>query len=186
MRASPEDRRFCRFAAIFLLSLGLIIFMPGAIWAAEVNLDEPIRLIPPDEPPPAAIEEIQSTQPDPEPVAPLTDIRLEQWDDELARRGTSFENDLETTVEAPIDRNADRIGLETSSPDVLAGDEDGIAVATLGGINPDSVGLLNEADGGLSATLWHGSDRALVAKLLPRLARAALPGHCEHWPCGSC
>jgi len=173
MRASPEDRRFCRFAAIFLLSLGLISVVPGAIWAAEINLDEPIRIIPPDEPPPAAVEEIQSTQPDPEPVAPLTDIRLEQSDGEGAQPGISSENVLETTFEAPIGLNADRLGLEALSPNASAGDENGIAIATLGGINPDAAGLLNEADGGLSATLWHGADRALVAKLLPRLARAA-------------
>jgi len=187
MRASPEDRRFCRFAAIFLFSLGLVIVVPGAIWAADINLDEPIRLIPPDEPPPAAVEEIQATQPDPEPVAPLTDIRLQPSDDELAQPGTSFENALEVTVDNPVDPIADRLGMETSSPDVsavgsvseavtgdeLAGDEDGIAIATLGGVDPDAAGLLNEADGGFSATLWEGADRALVAKLLPRLARAA-------------
>ncbi len=47
-----------------------------------------------------------------------------------------------------------------------------IEVDTLGSVDPDSVGLLDPSQGGFGAELWKGADKALVERLLPRLASA--------------
>ena len=45
----------------------------------------------------------------------------------------------------------------------------GIEINPLSEIDPDSLGLLEPADGGFGKDMWAGTDRALVEALLPRL-----------------
>ena len=45
----------------------------------------------------------------------------------------------------------------------------GMKIQNLGGLNPDSVGILDDDKGGLGASLWRGSSRATVAGLLARM-----------------
>ncbi len=47
-----------------------------------------------------------------------------------------------------------------------------IEVDTLATVDPDSVGLLDPSQGGFGVDLWKGTDKALVERLLPRLAAA--------------
>lgn len=47
-----------------------------------------------------------------------------------------------------------------------------IVVDSLPDLNPDSVGILDEASGGLGAQLWQGVDRATLDQMLPRLPAA--------------
>ena len=49
----------------------------------------------------------------------------------------------------------------------------GIQVDSLRNIDPDAAGVLNEAQGGLGADMWRGTDRAVVEALLPRLPVSA-------------
>lgn len=49
---------------------------------------------------------------------------------------------------------------------------DGIKVDTLKAIDPNSVGLLDESSGGFGVTMWRGTSRKLVERLLPALAPA--------------
>jgi hypothetical protein len=41
--------------------------------------------------------------------------------------------------------------------------------ATLDNVDPESIGLLSQTDGGLGATLWKGASRSFVVKLMPTL-----------------
>ena len=147
-----------------MLALALLAGITGGLRAEETSLDEPINLIPPDEPPPAAaaVEEIQASQPDPEPLEPLKEFSVEGPDEIAADRL------IPESVEA-----VDAVDADSVSDAATESGADGIAVDALGGIDPDAAGLLNEGPDGLPATLWQGADRALVARLLPRLARAA-------------
>ena len=45
----------------------------------------------------------------------------------------------------------------------------GVQVGNLQNIDPDSTGILSEAQGGFGAEMWLGTDRAIVEKLLPQL-----------------
>ena len=45
-----------------------------------------------------------------------------------------------------------------------------IEVDTLETVDPDSVGLLDPSQGGFGADLWNGTNKALVERLLPKLA----------------
>ena len=47
-----------------------------------------------------------------------------------------------------------------------------IEIDTLETVDPDSVGLLDPSQGGFGADLWQGTDKALVERLLPKLATA--------------
>lgn len=47
-----------------------------------------------------------------------------------------------------------------------------IEVDTLETVDPDSVGLLDPSQGGFGADLWNGTNKALVERLLPKLATA--------------
>ncbi len=44
-----------------------------------------------------------------------------------------------------------------------------VEIDTLGAIDPDSIGLIDAAGGGFDATLWRGSNRQQVARLMARL-----------------
>jgi hypothetical protein len=46
---------------------------------------------------------------------------------------------------------------------------DKVSVVDLPALNPDEVGLLDDAHGGLGVDLWHGSSLALIGKGLPLL-----------------
>jgi hypothetical protein len=48
----------------------------------------------------------------------------------------------------------------------------GIEVAPIGAIDPDSVGVLSEADGGFGPDMWRGTGRALLERLLPTMPGA--------------
>ncbi len=62
---------------------------------------------------------------------------------------------------------ADRFKLLAAPP---GGDGSGIQVGVLGRVDEASVGLFSEQDGGLGATMWQGTDRALVEEGLLDLA----------------
>ena len=47
-----------------------------------------------------------------------------------------------------------------------------IQVEGLSAIDPNSIGLWEEKDGGLGAKMWQGTPRGLIEKLLPRLPKA--------------
>ncbi len=47
-----------------------------------------------------------------------------------------------------------------------------VEVNTLTAVDLDSVGLIDQSQGGFSVDLWRGTDRALVERLLPRLPSA--------------
>ena len=55
---------------------------------------------------------------------------------------------------------------ETSAAEV---DESAVQIATLGAVDPSSIGLLDESEGGFGIDMWLGTERALVEHLLPRL-----------------
>jgi hypothetical protein len=44
-----------------------------------------------------------------------------------------------------------------------------VEVKTLSKVDPDSVGVIDASQGGFAVNMWEGTDRALVAKLLPLL-----------------
>jgi len=48
-----------------------------------------------------------------------------------------------------------------------------VDVQTLSEIDPDSVGVLDDAQGGLGIDMWRGADRAAIARLLPLLPHRA-------------
>ncbi len=55
---------------------------------------------------------------------------------------------------------------ETSAAEA---DEGAIQITTLGAVDPSSIGLLDESEGGFGIDMWLGTERALVERLLPRL-----------------
>ncbi len=54
----------------------------------------------------------------------------------------------------------------------LPGRARAVEVDTLASVDPDSVGLLDPSQGGFGVDLWQGADKALIERLLPRLAAA--------------
>ena len=50
----------------------------------------------------------------------------------------------------------------------------GIVVGELVAVDPSVVGLLDESQGGLGASMWNGSDRGRIERLLPRLPMGTL------------
>ena len=48
-------------------------------------------------------------------------------------------------------------------------DENAVQITTLGAVDPSSIGLLDESEGGFGVDMWLGTERALVEHLLPRL-----------------
>ncbi|MHA1567844.1 MAG: hypothetical protein ACTSXZ_00110 [Alphaproteobacteria bacterium] len=69
---------------------------------------------------------------------------------------------LEEAVPAPVREKDGRGRLGAST----------IVVDSLPDLNPDSVGTLDEAGGGLGAGLWQGVDRPTLDRMLPRLPAA--------------
>ena len=59
-----------------------------------------------------------------------------------------------------------------SSAQPVFGRTGAVEVDTLDTVDPDSVGLLDPSQGGFGADLWKGTDKALVERLLPKLATA--------------
>ena len=55
---------------------------------------------------------------------------------------------------------------ETSAAEA---DESAVQITTLGAVDPSSIGLLDESEGGFGIDMWLGTERALVEHLLPRL-----------------
>ncbi len=51
-------------------------------------------------------------------------------------------------------------------------DVQGIEINPLAEINPESIGILDMANGGFGRNMWHGSKRTAVERLLPRLPGA--------------
>ena len=60
----------------------------------------------------------------------------------------------------------------TPARDPVSGRTGTVEVDTLDTVDPDSVGLLDPSQGGFGADLWKGTDKALVERLLPKLATA--------------
>lgn len=60
---------------------------------------------------------------------------------------------------------------ETAEPSGEATDtaEAGVSAQQLGAIDPDSVGLLSEEEGGFGVDMWRGTARSLVLRLVPRV-----------------
>ena len=48
-------------------------------------------------------------------------------------------------------------------------DESAVQIATLDAVDPSSIGLLDESEGGFGIDMWLGTERALVERLLPRM-----------------
>lgn len=48
-----------------------------------------------------------------------------------------------------------------------------IEVNTLTELDPDSVGIIDESQGGFGVNLWHGSDRGLIERMLARIPAAS-------------
>ena len=55
---------------------------------------------------------------------------------------------------------------ETSAAEA---DESAVQITTLGAVDPSSIGLLDESEGGFGIDMWLGTERALVERLLPRM-----------------
>jgi hypothetical protein len=59
--------------------------------------------------------------------------------------------------------------VKTPAATAEPGAEPGVQVETLAALDPSSVGVLNEDQGGLGLDMWLGTRRSLVERLLPRL-----------------
>ncbi len=92
-------------------------------------------------------------------------IRLEP---PLRRERTELPAKPEPAAEIPAPRDAP---IESSAQPVF-GRTGAVEVDTLDTVDPDSVGLLDPSQGGFGADLWTGTDKALVERLLPKLAIA--------------
>jgi hypothetical protein len=64
---------------------------------------------------------------------------------------------------------------EPGTPPGQGQDTSGIKVDPLAPIDPDWAGTLDEAQGALPSTLWHGTPRGFIAALLPRLPATTSP-----------
>ncbi len=67
----------------------------------------------------------------------------------------------------PTDEPAAPSGPPSATPSAVP--DGGVTVGAVAAVDPSSVGLLTEEDGGFGADMWAGSDRAFVEALMPRL-----------------
>ena len=67
---------------------------------------------------------------------------------------------------------ADPAPIATPAGEPVFGRTGTVEVDTLDIVDPDSVGLLDPSQGGFGADLWKGTRKALVERLLPKLATA--------------
>ncbi len=81
---------------------------------------------------------------------------------------------LAAQVSAPLDIVPQPVAApepvaEEPLPEPEPAAEPEVEVGAAEAVDPESVGLIEEADGGFGFDMWRGSDRAVVERLLPRL-----------------
>ncbi|MFQ5533898.1 MAG: hypothetical protein ACE5EM_03640 [Sphingomonadales bacterium] len=127
----------------------------------EIDLENPFGLAieaqPEDQPPPAATGAPVSIVPALQKPGPYL---VPPPADEVAMPGAT------DTVQTDAEDGSAGIGI--SEFEVIDG-EDAVAVVPLETIDPATVGLLDQQNGGFGADMWAGTSRSLVERLLPRL-----------------
>ncbi len=149
MNAFPVDRRrrpdlsrclISAMAVLIALAAGYLTFAPVPAWADEPTTGGPMRLAPPKMlSPPRSADEAPDLKLPVVTGAPVIVPGLPQSPDALR-----------TVPPAPAV-------------------EKGIQVDALTSIDPDTVGVLNEDEGGYGVAMWNGTKRASIEALLPRL-----------------